>query len=101
MHRAVTKRKISEAQRGRLRGVTLLEGGRGAGESGLRVGEHGQQGRSAGQGRCGNEMTRTSRDRLERGRDGLLKLAAAGRKEVGGARTRDDSPPCPEIWAEF
>lgn len=31
MHRAVTKRKIIEAQRGRLRGVTLLEGGRGWG----------------------------------------------------------------------
>lgn len=89
--------------------MTLPEGGGGSGvgsgESGLRVREHGQQGRSAGQGRCGNGMGRTSRDRLDRGRGGRLKLAAAGRKEVGGARrrgrTREDSPPWPEIGAGF
>lgn len=50
-------------------------------------------------------MARTSRDRLERGRGGRLKLAAAGLKEVGGVRrrgrTRDDSPPWPEIGAGF
>lgn len=44
MHRAVTKRKISEAERGRLRGVTLPEGG---GERG-RVGRKWTQGRGTG-----------------------------------------------------
>lgn len=36
MHRAVTERKISAAQRGRLIGVTLLEGGRGRSGAGRR-----------------------------------------------------------------
>lgn len=89
--------------------MTLPEGGRGAGQGREKVdsGSENTGSRESQQAKEGMGMGWGERHAtgwtFERG--GRLKLAAAGRKEVGGARrrgrARDDSQPWPEIGAEF